>query len=426
MFWIVVGMYGGPVIYGVLPITLLLMKRRGMYEEMLIGFFLILILSDSYEEHLRFAKSVKNIYVSTLAIFLFFDRKEFRPLNSIYKTFIPFFLISLYCLFYTETAGVSTLKTISYFLIFLIIPNYLTKLYREKGPAVLRNLMLFIATILLISLIMIITNHSVVYISGGRYRGILGNPNGFGLFCFLSFILFSTIRYLYKDLFTRSETIMIFTLLIISLLYTGSRNSIMAVGMFLVFSKFFKINPFLGLVMAIIMGYLVELIGDNFVSIISSLGLSDFFRVKTLNDGSGRYIAWQFAWKQVQNNFFIGKGFGYDEHFMRGNYALLSKMGHQGGIHNTFLTFWMNFGLVGLIIYLRSYFLSFIRAAKKIPYAYPIMFAVTFTAVFESWLVGSLNPHTIIFLMILTIISDDVFYQQNPTEELSLSDENRS
>ncbi|MCX6297382.1 MAG: hypothetical protein NTX97_15250 [Bacteroidetes bacterium] len=59
VFWLLIGMYGGPLIYGVLPILLILMKTKGMYEEMLIGFILILILSDSYEPHLLFAKSIQ-------------------------------------------------------------------------------------------------------------------------------------------------------------------------------------------------------------------------------------------------------------------------------------------------------------------------------------------------------------------------------
>jgi hypothetical protein len=88
-------MYGGPAIYGVLPVTLFLMKRQGLYMEMLIGFFFILILSDSYEIRLLFAKSAKNIYISLLAIFFLFDTKEFQPINSLYKLFFPFFLISV-------------------------------------------------------------------------------------------------------------------------------------------------------------------------------------------------------------------------------------------------------------------------------------------------------------------------------------------
>lgn len=409
-------MYGGPAIYVVLPLTLLLLKQRGMYEEMLIGFLFILILSDSYQQHLLFAKSVKNIYISLLAFFLIFDRKEFQPLNSIYKLFFPFFLISAYCLFYTETLGISVQKTFSYFLMFLVVPNYFTKIYRDKGPEHLKNLILFFTTILLVSFVLIFIKRDIVYPASARYQGIFGNPNGLGLFCFLIFILFSIVKQLNKNLLNRFQTSLIYGLLIFSLIFAGSRNSVIAILIFVFFRKFYKINPFLGLLMLIIIGYSTELIGNNFSSIISSFGLGDFFRVKTLDNGSGRFIAWGFAWNHIQESFFIGRGFGYDEHYMRSNWDLLSRMGHQGGIHNTFLTFWMDFGLIGLLIYLRSYFLAFFQASKRTSIAFPIMFAITFSAVFESWLVGSLNPHTIIFLIILTIISDDLFYPKIDNE----------
>jgi O-antigen ligase len=427
VFWLIIGMYGGPLIYAVLPLLLILMKRKGMYEEMFIGFFLVLILSDSYEHHLLFAKSAKNIYISALAVFFLFDRKVFYPFNPIYKLFIPFFLVSLYCLFYSETIVVSVQKTLSYFLLFLIVPNYFTKLYREKGSLLLRNIVFFAVTILIVSFLMIFINRTLVYPIGSRYQGVLGNPNGLGLFCFFTFLLFSLVQKIHKKLFSSHEIIIIYILIGFSLLLTGSRNSIIGVLIFMFFQKFYKISPFLGILMVIIIGFLTEIIGNHFSVIISSLGLGDFFRVKTLDNGSGRYVAWLFAWNHIQDSFFIGKGFGYDEHYMRSNWDLLSKMGHQGGIHNTFLTFWMDFGLIGLLIYLRSYFLAFIFAAKKTVYAFPILFAVTFTAVFESWLVGSLNPHTILFLLILTLISDDTFYAEEvqiPETETLLLNEN--
>ncbi|MGZ4035167.1 MAG: O-antigen ligase family protein [Bacteroidia bacterium] len=416
IFLIITGMFGGPTIYIVLPIILFFMKKKELYEEMFIGFFLFLILSDSYEIPLLFAKSAKNIYIVALAIFFFFDRTEFYPFNTTYKLFMPFFLISVYCLIYTETLGISVQKTLSYFLLFLIVPNYFTKLYREKGPVILQNIIYFAFTILFVSFAIIFIHRDLVYPIDSRYRGIFGNPNGLGLFCFFTFLFFSILRWMHKELFTSAESIIIYSLVLVSLLLTGSRNSIVGVIIFVLFQKIYKINPFLGFILVIIVGVGAEYIGNHFSDVLSSLGLADYFRAKTLDNGSGRYAAWYFAWTHIQQSFFIGRGFGYDEHFMRSNWDLLSKLGHQGGIHNTFLTFWMDFGLIGLLIFLRSYILAFIQAAKKSFFAYPVFFAVTFAAFFESWLVGSLNPHTILFLLILTLISDDTFYTQ--TEEI--------
>ena len=92
---------------------------------------------------------------------------------------------------------------------------------------------------------------------------------------------------------------------------------------------------------------------------------------------------------------------------MRQHYTQLEKLGHQGGIHNSFLTFWMDQGLIGLLIYLRSFFIMFLRAAHNTKFAFPIMFSVAFTAFFESWLVGSLSAFAFLAMLIFTLISSD-------------------
>jgi hypothetical protein len=188
---------------------------------------------------------------------------------------------------------------------------------------------------------------------------------------------------------------------------TSSRNAVFAVLMYYLCQRFFSRSTFLGFILFLVMLLLAEIVSNNLTAIISSLGLADYFRINTLQDGSGRYIAWAFAWKQIQENFFIGKGFAYNEYYMRQYYDLLSKLGHQGGIHNSFLTFWMDQGLIGLLIYLRSYILMFISAAKRNKYAFPIMFAISFTAIFESWLVGSLSAYAFLVLVIFSIITSD-------------------
>ena len=35
------------------------------------------------------------------------------------------------------------------------------------------------------------------------------------------------------------------------------------------------------------------------------------------------------------------------------------------------------------------------------------MFSVLFSIMYESWLVGSLNPYTIVLLMIMTVVSEE-------------------
>ena len=183
----------------------------------------------------------------------------------------------------------------------------------------------------------------------------------------------------------------------------------MLISNFYVFQKFFGLSPFLGFIFFTALLFVSEIISANAVQLINSLGLGEYFRVQTLEEGSGRLIAWGFAWHQIQQNFFIGRGFAYNEFYMRQHYGALLKLNHQGGIHNSFLTFWFDQGLVGLLIYLRSYILLFIKAAKKTKFAFPAMFAISFTAFFESWLVGSLSAFAFMGIFIFTILTNTEF-----------------
>lgn len=418
--WMLVGMYGGPLIYGVLPLTMILMKQKEMYEELFLGYFFILILSDSLEAKLFFAKDIKNIYISVLAIFLFFDSKDFQPRDKLYKIFVPFFIFSIFTMCFSINDSfifTSIQKTISFILSFFIIPNFITKLYREGKSDFFKRFIFFAFTTLLLGFILKYAAPEVASLESGRYRGVMGNPNGLGVYCVLIYIIFFVLNDFFPDLFNKSEKIVIYSVILVSIFSTDSRNAILAVFIFYIFQRFFSLSPFLGFVFFVITLFFVEVISNNLTSILISLRLGDVFRLNTLEDGSGRYVAWAFAWKQIQHNFFVGKGFAYNEFYMRQHYTELGKLGHQGGIHNSFLTFWMDQGLIGLLIYLRSYILIFIKAAQKTKFAYPILFAISFTAFFESWLVGSLSAYAFLAMFIFTLITSDEL-QPEPKMEL--------
>lgn len=421
IIWLLTGIYAGQAAFVVIPLTLILMKRKGRYEELLLGYLFILILSDSLETRLVFAKNAKNIYIVIMAVFVFFDRRSFYPYDSLHKIFTAFFIFSVFTMCFSigdPFIFTSVQKTASFILSFFVIPNFVTKLYREKGVEFFRNVIFFILTTLIIGFLLKFTLSSVATLESGRYRGVLGNPNGLGIYCFLTFIIFFVLNDFYPTLFSKREKIITYALIMVSIFLTNSRNAILAVFIFYVFQRFFSLSPFLGFVVFLAALFFTELITNNLTTIMTTMGLGHMFRVNTLEEGSGRYIAWEFAWKQIMHNFFIGKGFAYNEYYMRQHYDELNRLGHQGGIHNSFLTFWMDQGVIGLIIYLRSYILMFMKAAKKTKFAFPIMFAISFTAIFESWLVGSLSAFAFLAMFIFTLLSSDEI-----TSEVAVSPE---
>ncbi|MDQ3047934.1 MAG: O-antigen ligase family protein [Bacteroidota bacterium] len=429
--WVLIGAFAGPAAYVVIPITMLLLYNKNMYLELFIGFLFILMLSDSLDERVAFAKDLKNIYITLLTMFVLKDSANFAPFNTLYKLFVPFFIFTFFTIllsFQDPFFATGMQKTVSYVLVFLIIPNLMLRLYREHGPYFFKTILYFCFFMLVVGFVLYFIAPHVSHLETGRYRGVMGNPNGLGLFCLLVFIIFFVVNYYFTELFSKLERVIIYVAILFSIYLTDSRSAIFAIMIFYVFQKFFSFSPFIGFIVFLATLVLYDVITANFTSIILSLGLGDYFRVRTLEEGSGRYIAWEFAWKQIQHNFFIGKGFAYDEYYMRQNYGILQKMGHQGGIHNSFLTFWFDHGLIGLLLYLRSYILMFIKASRNTKYAFPIMFAISFTAMFESWLIGSLSAYSFLALCIYTLISDTEFknVESDTPEDLLISEDNPS
>ena len=406
-----VGMYMGPVIYLYLPITLFVMRSRNQHTEMLLGFLLMLVLSDSRVERLHFAANAKEIYIILLGIFLLVDRKVFTAFSRFYLSFIPFFIVAILCVFNTPSENFFNAieKTVSYILLLFVVPNYVQHAYLTKGKEFYKILIYLGATILLIGFVFKFINPAMVT-RESRYEGLFGNPNGLGIFSLLYFLLFAVINDINPDLFVRREKAVIYGAIIVSIILSGSRGSLFGILIYFLFSSFYKISPFLGsfVVILFIAGY--SYISSNLVSVISSVGLQDYLRVSTLEAGSGRFIAWEFSWKHIQESFWLGRGFEYTNYLFNipENVLYLQALGHQGNAHNSYITLWLDTGLIGVLAYIFAFAGSFIKAVRKTRLALPIMYASLFSSFFESWLTASLNPFTIVLFTILAILTSDV------------------
>ncbi|MBP6313601.1 MAG: O-antigen ligase family protein, partial [Flavobacteriales bacterium] len=180
------------------------------------------------------------------------------------------------------------------------------------------------------------------------------------------------------------------------------------------FQRFFSGSVFVGFMALLLFIGVFEYAYSNLEAIVSFFGAEEYLRVNTLESGSGRYFAWEFAWVQLQSYIVFGGGFGTDEYVMRSFYEYLERMGHQGGVHNSYISLWFDVGIVGLVIYLRSLFLIFIKASRFAPMSMAVLFSVLFSVTYESWLVGSLNPFTILFVISMTMLSEEEIVLADP------------
>ncbi len=415
--WLLVGAFGGPLFYALIPISVFLLARNKSYSELLLGFFLILTLSDSRQGMFEFAGKIKDIYLLMLGVFFFLNSKEFVDRDRIYIRFLTYIGIAAFCLLFSDIILISFQKTISFVLILIVVPNYFVKSFRDEGERFLKQFIVLGTIFIIIGFLLRFVSPDFVSLKG-RYNGILGNPNGLGLFCFMFVIVTGVINEYFPKLFSKTELAIVIIACLLSIYLCGSRSSLLAVGIFFLFRMFYKISPYLGFLMFVLLVYLYYFISANIDSIVIGLGLQDYFRLDTLNTGSGRLVAWEFGLKEINKSPIFGNGIGYTDYLYKKNYEYLAMLGNQGNAHNSYLTFWLDTGIFGLLAYLIALISSFIKGAANSRSAIPAMYAILFSAFFESWLTASLNPFTIQMLIVLTLLTSPIFNVKEEHEEI--------
>ncbi len=413
LLWLIAGIISPWLAMVIIPLHILKIDKVDDDAKliMLLGFWFILILSDSYQAPLRFAGTVKPIVLLTLSYIIY----RTRPVTNsapFYSSFILFFIISIYCWFDSPYQAISFQKTLSYFLLLLIIPPLTNELLATHRDRFLINLIVLGATTLGIGLALRILAPDIVLFMGDRYSGIFGNPNGLGMFSFLFLGLFHTIQTYHKHLFPKHFTWVVYGMIALSLYMCGSRGGIFASALFLIGSKIFQSSKLLGLLAmsSILIAYQISM--NNLEALITTFNLQSYFRLETLESGSGRQIAWDFALKNIQNHYWFGRGMGFAEQLMHESQDYFSKLGHVGNVHNSYLTMWLDTGLLGLMAFIYAWGKHFINAFQFSPLAGALFFGVVFSSNVESWLAGSLNPFTIQLIITLALLTNPHFYKK--------------
>ena len=282
------GVWAGPIIYAMFPIFILLFGLRKMYFELFICTLWLLMLSDyvpvkdaTYDD-LQFAKDLKAILPLILFLFYLKDRQEFGPIPKVIFYFIPFLLVMIFCLQFSVKLDVGFQKTLSFALMYFCIPVYVVKLHRDLGKQFWQALLTFIVGMLTIGVVLGFLIPSIGLMSDGRFKVVLGNPNGLGVFLNLSFILWIVAEEFELVSFTKKERFYILFILLFSLFWCGSRNGIMSIFLFYLVYRFVKINWFLAIVFILAFLAFDEVIFDFFLNVIDFFNLQEYFRVDSI------------------------------------------------------------------------------------------------------------------------------------------------
>ncbi len=404
--WFVAGYLFSASLYVLVPATLFILGGKFKYLIIFLGFWFVLILSDA-RGGFESASIVKILYVLLLVYFA--SQKGILNLNRSYQYFIPFIAISVISLTFSPIIFDAAQKTLSYFLLLLVVPSFVSFLLRTNKNMFLLGLVYTGALVLLLGLVMrVIQPEFAIYAE--RYSGVFGNPNGVGIFSLLYNMLWGIIKHHHPHLFSRKDRIVVNALIIISVLLCASRGALLSVTMFYALDySVRKKNPFVAA--GVVVVFLSFFFMENIIGWLYQIGLGEYLRAQTLENGSGRIVAYEFAWEQIKLNPIFGMGFGYSEYWFHKEEVeiVLNLLNHQGNTHNSYLTILMDTGFMGGIAFLVAWGTMFSKSIKQSPFGVPVLIIVLFSSNVEAWLAASLNPFTIIIVTILALLSDQAF-----------------
>lgn len=404
--WLLVGYFSinAAVLFIAASFIILFLKRLEL--EMLLGLFLMMILSDNY--YLHYPGTVKPILLVLLSFYVF-SKASIRAGAPLIITFIPFFIYTICLLPLSDYLTTAIQKNVSYILLFASIPPMFYHLYKEYGNELIRFVIYFFLILGLANFAYRFFDPYLAHSHGGRLRALFGNPNGLAMFCFFGIVFFETARNFFKIKFDRSTLLLYYGVFFTLLILTSSRASIFSVLIFYSFLFIARFSLILAVFSMLVLFGVSQFLIDPLIQFLIDIGLGETFRLTTegaqsLESGSGRLVAWTFAWEQIQQNFFIGKAWAHEEELFHTPSIQhhLNLLNHQGGAHNVYLIFWMNTGLLGLLLFFIPYIRLFYKASLNSELAFPLLAGSSFLAFFEPWLAGSLNPYTIVLLMLLT------------------------
>ena len=426
--WVIAGSVNPLLGYGLAFATMLFWYTEGKQHFFIIAFIFVLLLSDSSSSKASFNSSLR---IPILFFLVFFTLeaiyKNRIKLQKIFFYTIPFFIIAFGIIPYSPTQSMAFAKTVSYlFLLFIVTHYFPYVILKTKGKLII-DVAYFVTGFACLSFIMIPIYPSAVIWRYGNvtsaFKGFFANPNGFGLFATLlvpllfimshifdgyrKLLLFSTSLFFLAAFLAESRTAMASLLIFFGLyifhvyLPTGKEPWKRKIGSWGIKLFWFFLFP-IGMIVISSFGV---------IGLLELAGLGETLEVHTLSDGAGRFVAWTHAFEAVMENPWLGKGFHYDVHYFRMARDVLTKLGHSGGSHNSFIALMMNVGVFGLFFFL--FFLA--KLFRKIKgdgkkFIIPYFFLLMMSANFEAWLASSINYVTIFFYLTITclIYFDDI------------------
>lgn len=374
-----------------------------MHESVLVLTFIILTLGDSRMDAFYYIKDLRTEIMLILAGYAIWEiRVGVYTINRYFLFFLPFLLVSLMAMIYSPVLDLAISKTIAFTLLYFMGMHYIYHRFRQYGIRLLVDIMYTGHLVIFAGLLALPLFPNFVSYGGLRFNGLIGNPNGLGLYIVLLTPLTLFIFNRQPSILKRYKT-MTWIALNFSLALCSSRNSILSVVIFWLLYAGLNGTSFRTAIFLLVLmpGAILIIYSVNLQDVVEMLGLERYLRLRDIENGSGRVDAWEHAINTTEKNPLIGCGFACEEYNFRYEMSYrLWATGHQGGVHNSYLAFILNTGVVGLTFYI-GFLVALIRKMGDYRYYLPFAISCAVSAMFESWLFSSLNAFHIFFISII-------------------------
>lgn len=393
----------------VLGAALVFFLATDRHDSLIVLFMMIVVLGDSRQGWLLFSKPLRVEMLVVFTLYTFYElSKRKYSLNALFAPFFLFLFISIIALAFNPKLDLAINKTLSFGMLYFFALHYMFDKLRKYGSSLIDDAMYLSHFILALGLILLPVYPDLVSYGGIRYNGLLGNPNGMGMYVTLTLPITVYVFSKRPNISKRYRTFA-FAVIFLSLFLCSSRNAIFSVTIFMTLYYGLSGNLFRRL---LVFGVLFPAMGIiifniDLESLVISLGLGKYFRVQEFSSGSGRIFAWRHAIEIIKEHPIIGCGFACEEYlFIYRTSRELWITGHQGGVHNSYLAFIINTGIVGLSIYM-GFLVNIFRKITQIKFLLAYLTSAAFLAMFESWLFSSLSAFHILFLvLIMQLLAD--------------------
>ncbi|MBS1939455.1 MAG: hypothetical protein JST38_01070, partial [Bacteroidetes bacterium] len=172
LLWVVVARLAGSLLWLVLPAGVFLLHRANRWQDILFGFLMCLIFSDMIRglPGMDVMKSAKSMYILAMALIVVVEQRHLQPLARLFTIFLPFFVYAFFPIFFSPVPLLAIEKTISYGLLFLVVPNYVLHCFRLHGWDFFKNLIWFCVLVLVAQQFMRLGSPNQ-YLVSERFRG---------------------------------------------------------------------------------------------------------------------------------------------------------------------------------------------------------------------------------------------------------------